>query len=164
MLYPKWLGHVKIQLRCRCHYLHLFQYFGQISWTSINRVIVHQTPYSKIQELFWCIVCVWLNSWTIIPSNLVNVSPKFYVIHRFKINFIHNIFQRNFSRRFIGLGGSHKRFHEICILSLTSSHTLIIVPNTFSCLVLHVHHASYLKEFFFPLLFSLASPFLFCVT
>ncbi len=128
--------------------LHLFQFFDQISWTSINRVIVHQTPYSKIQELFWCIVCLWLNSWTIIPSNLVNVSPTFYVIHGFDINFIHNLFQRKFSRRFIELGGSHERFHEICILSLTSPHTPIIVPNTFSCLVLHVQHACYLKEFF----------------
>jgi len=87
-----------------------------------------------------------------------------HVIHGFNINFIHKVFQRKFSRRFIGLGGSHKRFHEICILSLTSPHTPIIVPNTFSCLVLHVHHACYLKEFIFPLLHSLASSFLFCVT
>lgn len=46
-----------------------------------------------------------------------------YVIHGFNINFIHNGFQRKFSRKFIGLGGSHKRLHEICMLSLTSPHT-----------------------------------------
>jgi hypothetical protein len=91
-----------------------------------------------------------------------------YVIPNFNINFIHNGFRRKFSRKFIGLGGSHKRFHELCILFLTSPHTPIIVPNTFSCLVLHFHHACYLKEFFFfsitllgillPLLCHLASP------
>lgn len=102
--------------------LHIFQYIDRMWLTWINLVIVHQTRYSKIQEFFWCIVCVWLNSWTI-PSNLVNVSPTFMLFTVLtSISFITG-FQRKFSRKFIGLGGSHKRLHEICMLSLTSPHT-----------------------------------------